>query len=148
MNKVQKTFITFSALVTIFFFSHTAYSQDCPGDLLCSKFESQSVNQVMAPGTSENVTVTYKLSNSASWGNKTIELVYVDTRMNPENNDVWRVDRIAMPPSTVAVNGGEVVFQFTITAPIKPGIYNFQWQMSSNGKLFGYSSPSTEITVK
>ena len=147
MNQVQKTIIAFSALITVFFFSHTAYSQDCLEDVLCAKFESQSVNQLMTPGTSQNVTVTFKISNSASWGDNTLELVYVDTRMNPENNNVWGVDKIRMQQSTVAYNGAGV-FQFTINAPTKPGIYNFQWQMSSNGTLFGYSSPTTEITVK
>lgn len=147
MNKIQKTFIAFSALITIFFFSHTAYSQDCPEDVLCAKFASQSVNQLMEQGTSQNVTVTFKISNSATWGSNPVELVYVDTRMNPENNNVWGADKIIMQQSTVEYNGAGV-FQFTITAPKKPGIYNFQWQISSNGKLFGYSSPSTEITVK
>ncbi|MEO8512554.1 MAG: hypothetical protein ABI543_03250 [Ignavibacteria bacterium] len=147
MNKVQKTIIAFSALITVFFFSHAAYSQNCLEDVLCAKFASQSVNQLMEPGTSQNVTVKFKMSNSTSWVNNTIELVYVDTRMNPENNNVWGVDKIKMQPSEDVVNGAGV-FQFTITAPKKPGIYNFQWQISSNGTLIGYSSPSTEITVK
>lgn len=147
MNKVQKTIIAFSTLITVFFFSHTAYSQDCPEDVLCAKFASQSVNQQMEPGTSQNVSVTFQISNSASWGNNTVELVYVDTRMNPENNNVWGVDKINIQQSTVEYNGAGV-FQFTITAPKKPGIYNFQWQIGSNGTLVGYPSPSTEITVK
>jgi hypothetical protein len=100
----------------------------------------------MAPGKTQNVTVTFQNSSSFTWNSNNIELVYVDTRMNPENNNVWRIDRIAMQTSTVAA-GGEVTFQFTITAPTKPGTYNFQWQMSSNGTIFGFSSPSTEIKV-
>jgi len=147
LNKVKTTIVAFSALITVFFFSHTAYSQDCPDDILCAKFASQSVNQVMEAGTSQNVTVTFKLSNSATWGSNPNELVYVDTRMNPENNNVWGVNKIIMQQSTVEYNGAGV-FQFTITAPKKPGIYNFQWQISSNGTLIGYPSPSTEITVK
>jgi len=147
LNKVHKSIVAFSALIAVFFFSHTAYTQDCPADVLCAKYASQSVNQQMEAGTSQNVTVTFKISNEATWGNNTPVLVYVDTRMNPENNNVWGVNNIPLQQSTVEVNGPGV-FQFTITAPKTPGKYNFQWQLSSNGMLFGYPSTSTEITVK
>jgi hypothetical protein len=43
--------------------------------------------------------------------------------------------------------GSQVLLTNTLTAPITPGAYTFQWQMYHNGFLFGEKSASLQITV-
>lgn len=65
---------------------------------------------------------------------------------SPQDNLTWgagRVDVTAPVPP-----GQEALFQFTATAPLKPGNYSFQWRMVQDGVAwFGPSTPLTTINV-
>ena len=66
---------------------------------------------------------------------------------NPQDNTIWGLSRVYVPydvpTGSHASPGGQVTFDFNITAPGTAGTYNFVWQMIQEGvgaEWFGYNS--------
>ena len=65
---------------------------------------------------------------------------------NPQDNGTWGLGRVDLPASVAP--GGQVPFNFNVTAPSNPGTYNFQWRMVHDGVAwFGDYSPNVVVTV-
>lgn len=62
-----------------------------------------------------------------------------------DTNNTWGIQRVAVP-TDIGPNT-EATFNFTVTAPLTTGTYNFQWRMTRDGvEWFGDTATST-ITV-
>lgn len=65
---------------------------------------------------------------------------------NPYNNVTWGSSRVELPAAVAP--GGEVVLNFTVTAPATPGTYSFQRQVVQECVVWvGDFSPNVVVTV-
>jgi hypothetical protein len=104
-------------------------------------FVTQSVPSTLTPGQSTAVSITMRNSGTTNW-NATCRL----RSENPTGNAIWGVNTVNLPTSVTA--GAQVTFNFTITAPATPGIYNFQWRMMRDGLgSFGALTTNAQINV-
>ncbi len=104
-------------------------------------FVAQTVPSVMVAGQQYAVSVTMKNNGTATW---------TSAGATPYNlgvdNTTWGFGRVKLPGAVS--RGGLVTFNFTVTAPTTPGIYNFQWQMVHDGVTwFGGQSLNCAVTV-
>lgn len=108
-------------------------------------FISQSVPTTMAPGQSYDVSITMRNLEGgvgawlpANWYRLGAE--------NPRDNTIWGMSRVPLPRTVVIFD--DVTFNFRVTAPIVPGIYNFQWRMVQDGvRWLGNYTPNVAVTV-
>lgn len=106
-------------------------------------FVSQSVPYLMAAGTTYAVAVTMRNSGTSTW---TDAGQFRLGAQNPRDNYTWGLHRVGLPYPVGP--GGEVTFDFLVTAPSMPGGYNFQWQMVQDGVAwFGPLTPNIVVDV-
>ena len=73
---------------------------------------------------------------------------YAMMSVAPSNNTTWGGNRIPIPGSMSSVApGAQVTFSKLCTAPITPGTYPMQWQVSKSGTSFGAPTPLINIVV-
>jgi len=73
---------------------------------------------------------------------------YAMMSVAPSNNTTWGGNRIPIPGSMSSVApGAQVTFSKLCTAPITPGTYPMQWQVSKSGTSFGAPTPLINIIV-
>ena len=65
---------------------------------------------------------------------------------NPSGNKTWGLDRMYIPAGTNVAPGSDYTFMATVTAPLTPGSYNFQWRMLLNG-VGTFGQPSVNVVV-
>ncbi|MCH6581858.1 MAG: cellulase family glycosylhydrolase [Proteobacteria bacterium] len=111
-----------------------------------SGFVGQSVPGSLQPGETRTVSVTMKNVGSTTWtggGN------YKLGTQNPQDNRRWTgVTRIYLAPGENIRPGQNKTFTFGITAPAKPGTYDFQWRMVQEGvEWFGAFTTNVGIIV-
>jgi len=104
-------------------------------------FVSQSAPLTMTAGQRYNVSVTMKNTGSNTW---TTALGYKLVSRGSAN---WGVSEVPLPAPVAP--GGEVTFNFTVTAPatVISNTYNFGWQMTTAVSGFGAITPYLRITV-
>lgn len=91
------------------------------------------------------VTLTFKNTSETTWTAGHYALV----AQNPASNMNWSIDRVDLKNSDVIKPGEIKTFNFKVIAPLKPGIYDFQWQMVQGfNTFFGEKSDVISITVK
>ena len=95
----------------------------------------------MIPGQTYGVSVSMKNTGSSVWsqGNYSLKLINVVE----STVKTWSVSSVDVN-STVSP-GNEVVFNFTIIAPVD-GSYNIQWQMANGNAFFG--EPTINVPVR
>jgi RHS repeat-associated protein len=105
-------------------------------------FVSQDVPGAMRAGQPYMVTVRMLNTGSATW---TDAAAYRLGAQNPQDNRTWSGRAFL----SASVAPGQVgVFTFPVTAPSKPGTYNFQWQMlREQVGWFGAMTANVPITV-
>lgn len=110
-----------------------------------SQAMAQFVPSKMEAGKEYSVMIQFKNAGNTSWsGNK-----YKLGSKNPSNNEFWGVKHIKLNSDEVIGPRETLTVKFTVTAPSKPGDYNFQWQMFRDGTgWFGQKSPSITIPVE
>jgi pseudomonalisin len=97
----------------------------------------------MKAGQLYNVSMTFKNTGAATW---TSAGGYKLVSQRPTNfSTTWGISQIDLPAPVAS--GGEVTFNFTITAPKTPGLYHFEWVMEHNAVNFGDFSPDLPITI-
>jgi len=103
---------------------------------------SQSTPGYMDAGQSYGVSVTMKNTGRSIWkqGNYSLKL----TNVTEATAKTWSINSVDVN-STVSP-GNEVVFNFTIIAPVD-GSYNMQWQMANGNAFFGEPSATIPIRV-
>jgi uncharacterized protein affecting Mg2+/Co2+ transport len=111
-----------------------------------SAFVEQRVSEVMSNGNSYDIKITMTNSGSSTWTSGLYKLVYLDPRMNPTTNNVWGLTAVSLKENISP--GSTYDFNFTVTAPVQPGMYPFQWgMMSGDGQVFGDASKHLSINV-
>jgi subtilisin family serine protease len=106
---------------------------------------SQSVPASMAAGRIYPVSITLKNIGTESWSPIGPQCnAYRLGSANPLNNSTWGLTRVELPAPVAS--GGQVTLNFTVTAPLTPGTYNFQWQMVQECVAW-FPSPTPNIVV-
>jgi RHS repeat-associated protein len=93
----------------------------------------------MKPGQTYPVSVTVTNTGNSTWTSSGTYAHRLGSQ-NPENNTAWGLSRVQLPSSVAP--GASVTFNFNVTAPATPGIYNFQWQMVQ--EFAGWFGPITQ----
>jgi uncharacterized membrane protein len=111
-----------------------------------AEFASQTVPSSMDPGQTTSVSITMRNSGSTTW---TRAGGYKLGTQNPQDNKIWiGVTRLYLEPGDSIAPGQSKTFEFDITAPTTPDIYNFQWRMVHEGvQWFGDYTQNVPIAV-
>jgi hypothetical protein len=106
-------------------------------------FVSQSVPTAMTGGQTYPASVTMRNDGADTW---TAASLYRLGSQYGQDNLTWGTNRVFLPASVPP--GGQVTFNFNVTAPYANGTYNFQWRMVHDGVTwFGASSPLVQVAV-
>lgn len=110
-----------------------------------AEFVSQEAPTIMAPGSTQTVSITLKNSGTKSWsGSDNYLLAY---SIDP-GNALWGTEKVALGPGESISGGESKTFTFDITAPAEEGVYKFQWSMQRDSLgLFGGASELRMINV-
>lgn len=104
---------------------------------------TQSVPAYMDAGATYAVSVTVQNNGDSTW---TQADSYRLGSQNPQDNYTWGLNRVELPASVPP--GGQVTFNFYVTAPSSPGTYDFQWRMVQDGvEWFGDYTPDVPVEV-
>ncbi|HEV2844339.1 MAG TPA: NBR1-Ig-like domain-containing protein [Thermoanaerobaculia bacterium] len=108
-----------------------------------AQYVSQSVPSSMTTGGTYTVSVTMRNNGDTTWNPGTHFL----GSQSPQDNFNWSLNRVALPAAVPP--GGQVTFNFNVTAPSWGGSYGFQWRMLQNGiGWFGDFTPHVFVAVK
>jgi len=108
-----------------------------------ARYLSQSTPGQMVPGKVYGVSVTMKNSGSKVWQKGSYSLKLMNVTESLEKT--WAVSNVDINSN---VNPGEdVVFNFSLTAPMVEGDYNIQWQMAEGNAFFGEPSANVPVNV-
>jgi hypothetical protein len=122
---------------------------DCtpPAPLDDAVFITQSVPASLQPGETASVSISMMNTGRATW---TTAGDYKLGAQNPQDNTLWTGDsRVHLAEGASIAPGETAEFDFTITAPLAPGVRNFQWQMVHEGvQWFGEFTPNVVINVE
>jgi arylsulfatase A-like enzyme len=108
-------------------------------------FLRQEVPETMDPGKTATVSITMRNNGGSIW---TATDSYMLGSWNPEDNNTWRISRVALNQGEQIKPGENKIFEFEITAPTVEGKYYFQWRMlEENVEWFGNETRSVVISV-
>ncbi len=108
------------------------------------RLAAQKIPSSMLAGQSYGVSVSMMNIGSTTWMPTTLHNL---GSQDPEDNEMWGMGRVIMPVASAAP-GDTVEFVWTVTAPLTPGSYAFQWEMVQDGvEHFGDFSPLVTVTV-
>ena len=106
---------------------------------------AQVLPSTMVAGQEYNVTIQFKNIGDSSWSGAK---GYMLGAQNPTNNQFWGKKRVSLDPDTSVPPGNIATIKFTVKAPSKPGVYNFQWQMFQGARgWFGDKTPNQKVNV-
>ncbi|HEX8088524.1 MAG TPA: NBR1-Ig-like domain-containing protein, partial [Blastocatellia bacterium] len=107
-----------------------------------AQFASQTVPASITAGGAATVTITMLNTGTTTWDGG-----YLLRSQNPAGNMTWGL--LGSGVQSPVPPGSSATFTFNIQAPLTPGTYNFQWQMSqsSTGAYFGSLTPNVAIVV-
>lgn len=109
-----------------------------------ANFDEQDVPDTMIAGQKYDVSVSMKNTGTTTWSD---EAGYRLGSQNPQDNATWG-GRVFLFPGKTIEPKKKITFGFTVTAPEKPGTYDFQWRMLREGQAwFGEMSKNKTITV-
>lgn len=110
-----------------------------------SAFVDQNVPATMIAGHQYEISLTYLNTGSVAWSPSHEILL---GSQNPQDNGVWNSGRVPMGNTNDVSVGKQKTFRFTVTAPITPGRYHFQWQLVKAGVgWFGDLSADATVDV-
>lgn len=104
-------------------------------------FVRQSAPKAVAAGAKHTVSVTMRNTSNVTW---THEAGY-KLGSQPQDTQVWGLQRVVLPKPVAP--GEEATFDFTITAPLRPGTYRFGWRMVQDTVAW-FGSPSAVVSVR
>ncbi len=89
--------------------------------------------------------VMFKNTGVTTWVPGEVVLV----SQSPARNLTWMLDTVETPAKNAVAPGEFITFDFSASAPEKPGIYDFQWRLATRQQgEFGAQSELVKITVK
>jgi hypothetical protein len=122
--------------------SHTRITPILPTQT--SECLQMNAPSLMFPGQTYNVTVVMRNTGETTWssaGN------YFLGSQNPQDNNNFQRSRVPMPYAVPP--GGQVTFNFTVTAPSTAGIFQLQFAMVQEWvEWFGAFTPTVTVEVR
>jgi hypothetical protein len=106
-----------------------------------AEFVSQNIPSTMTAGQTYNVSLTMRNAGTTTWSPTSYKL----GSQNPQDNNTWGLNRVALTSSTAP--NSNATFTFNVTAPSTPGTYNFQWKMNDGSAFFGATSTNVAVQV-
>ena len=111
-----------------------------------AQFISQSIPSTMEPGQTYQVSVTFKNTGTTTWTEASSYRLGVQ---NAQDNGNWVTGRVYIGAGESIAPGQSKTFTFSVTSPLTPGKYNFQWQMVQEYvQWFGDYSTNVVVPVK
>lgn len=108
-------------------------------------FVRQEVPTMVQPSQSFEVSILMQNTGTTVW---TRDGGYKLGSQNPRDNNLWSVHRVELQKNQVIRPREMTEFRFTVNAPGKAGIYEFQWQMvRETVEWFGEFTPNVVIQV-
>ena len=149
--KKQRTFLLKLLLLVFLLVGTIALSsaRTTQASTLDAEFVSQNVPTHMFPGVAYNVSVTMKNTGTSAWigagwpGGPTSTILSA----LPLNDTTWGRTSDGLSDDDFIANGDTKEFTMIVIAPTTLGTYDFEWQMSENGVVFGDASTKIEIDV-
>jgi hypothetical protein len=110
-------------------------------------FVRQTVPRRMVTGQTKTISITIRNTGTTTW---TRAGGYRLGTQNPRDNKIWTGGtRIFLKPGDSIAPGQTKTFTFDITAPMDPGIHDFQWRMvRENVRWFGAYTRNVPIRVR
>ena len=108
-----------------------------------SYFVSQTVPSTVNVGSTFDASFTFKNTGGATW--TTAGQFWLISQ--PGLNTTWTINRIQLPSGAWVATNASVTFSGLLTAPVTPGTYLMQWQVSRNDAPLGQTSKSIQIHV-
>ena len=106
-------------------------------------FIAQALPTEMAAGSTAPASLTFRNTGTNAWSEASL---YRLASSNPFDNLTWGFNRVSLPGEVAP--GASFTFNFTLTAPLTPGAFDFQMQMVREGVgLFGQASSNAAITI-
>ena len=106
-------------------------------------FLAQSLPPEIPAGTTAPASLTFRNIGLNAWSEANLYRLAI---LNPFDNLTWGFNRVVLPGEVAP--GAIVTLDFTITAPLTPGAYDFQMQLLREGVgLFGQPSSNVSITI-
>ncbi|MEW6128350.1 MAG: matrixin family metalloprotease [Acidobacteriota bacterium] len=103
-----------------------------------ARFVNQTVTSAMNPGQSYAVSITMRNSGTAIWDSS--------YKLTSQSSTDWGIRNVRLPNNISP--GSDATFNFNVTAPSQPGLYNFQWIMNQdNVGVFGAATTNLTINV-
>ena len=110
-----------------------------------AQFISQSVPSLMVSGQTYQAYLTMKNIGTNAWTE--INNFRLGSQ-NPQDNHQWNGGRVGLSSVEAIAPGASKTFSYTVTAPVSPGNYNFQWRMVQDYvEWFGENSSNIVVTV-
>lgn len=110
-----------------------------------AEYITQSVPLKMETGKKYDVTVTMRNNSLLDWSKD--EHIQFGAS-NPTDNKNWGLSRVTLGDKDRIKPGQKKEFAFSVTAPSKPGKYEFQWRMvQKDDQWFGQPSANVSIEV-
>lgn len=112
-----------------------------------AQFISQTVPTTVQPGQVFQINVKYNNTGTLPWVDGLTTNFYLVSQ-NPALNQTWGGNGVLLS-NYPTQPGAQLDLNFTATAPLTAGTYNFQWQMYQNGGIgfFGDLTPNVVIQV-
>ena len=109
------------------------------------KFISQVVPSAVNIGGEYTVMVQFKNLGKTTWSATN---GFMLMSQSPANNRTWGTDRVKLDGNQTVPPGEVATIRFKITAPLRAGEYDFQWQLYQD-KLgfFGERTPNQRVVV-
>lgn len=104
---------------------------------------SNTIPLAMSPGQVVPVSVTMNNNGPTTWLQSA---VYRLGAQDPQDNMNWGLNRVTLPVASVGP-GGNVTFNFNMTAPTTPGTYNGHWKMVHDGVAWFGATCGPTVTV-
>jgi hypothetical protein len=113
---------------------------------LNSAFVAHSVPTTMIAGMQYQVSLTFMNTGAGTWS------IYAHPvklgSQKPPNNDTWGLHRVYLDANDNITTNQTKTFAFTVTAPINPGNYDFQWRMvEEDYGWFGAYVPNPKLVI-
>ncbi len=106
-------------------------------------FTSQTTPAALLAGHTNLVTVRMVNRGTTTW--RAADQYFLGS-INPADNLIWGFNRVSL--SAAVAPGQTAAFHFEIVAPLVPGGYDLQWQMTREGRgFFGQPSSNASIAV-
>ena len=106
-------------------------------------FLAQTLPTEIPAGTTAPASLTFRNLGLNAWSEATLDRL---AAINPFDNLTWGFNRVALPGEVAP--GATVTVNFTLTAPLTPGAFDFQMQLVREGVgLFGQPSSNALITI-